>query len=309
MQILKSPRGRALSLGLAMALGAITTVEAQPAATKKFPAALEKTHIDGLSIRYARAPRKGAPSIVLLSPWPESIFAFIPIWAQLTERYDVLALDLPGFGASEGRPEVIAPEAMGNFIVKAIRHFGLEKPHAVGPDVGTSSLLFAAANHPDAFGSISVGSGAVAYPLEVESSLKTLIELPSLAPLQNIDIAKRIDGVLATQRNRVRDFVRADYITSYSGAGRYAESARLVRRYPHELPILKTRLGKIQTPVLMIAGRHDPYVPVSNGHYLVEHMPSARLEILDAGHFVWEDASDSYGRLISEWVDQHEPRR
>lgn len=295
------------ALGIALILGA-SSAQAQTGSHEAFPVALQKAEIDGLSIRYARSPRAGAPTVVLLSPWPESIFAFLPIWTRLTERYDVLAIDLPGFGGSEGRAEVIAPEAMGNFVVDAIRHFGLRKPHVVGPDVGTSTLLFAAANHPDAFASITVGSGAAAYPLEVGSSLKWLIELPSLEPLQNIDIPKRVGGFTPSQRYPLPEFVIADYIASYSGTGRYAESARLVRRYPDELPLLKGRLGKIRTPVLVIAGRHDPFVPVSNGQYLVDRLPNARLEIVDSGHFVWEDAAGIYGDLVSNWVEANTHR-
>ncbi len=298
---------KTLALAAVMMSGTATTL-AQVQPHQGFPAKLETTQIDGLSIRYARSPREGAESLVLLSPWPESILAYRPIWGQLAERYDIVAIDLPGFGGSEGRPDVIAPEAMGDFVVKAIHHFGLERPHAVGPDIGTSSLLFAAANHPDAFASITVGSGGAAYPLEVESSLKALIELPSLEPLQSIDVAQKIDSVLATQRNTVPDFVRDDYVASYSGPGRYAESARLVRRYPQELPILKERLSKIGTPVLVIAGRHDPFVPVSNGQYLVDRLPTARLEVLDTGHFVWEDASATYAKLVAEWVEAHKRR-
>ena len=53
--------------------------------------------IDGLRIRYATSGRAGE-KVVLLSPWPESIFAFAPVWGGLTKQFEVLAIDLPGFG-------------------------------------------------------------------------------------------------------------------------------------------------------------------------------------------------------------------
>ena len=282
--------------------------EVKPAAQphERFPVDLNTTRIDGLSIRYARAPREDAETLLLLSPWPESLMAFLPTWASFTERYDVLALDLPGFGKSDGRPDIIAPEAMGNFIAKAVRHFDLDRPHAVGPDIATSSLFFAAANHPDTFSSITIGSGATADPLEVGSQLKEMIGLPSLDPLSSIDVDGLIDSLLGSLQNYTApDFVREDYIASYSGEGRFAESARLVRRYPHELPVLKERLGKIGTPTLVIMGCHDPFVPVSNGQFLVDRLPTAHLEIVDTGHLVWEDAADRYAELIINWVERH----
>ena len=55
--------------------------------------------IDGLKVRYATGGTSGE-RIVLFSPWPESIFAFAPVWGGLVRQFGVLAIDLPG-GPSE----------------------------------------------------------------------------------------------------------------------------------------------------------------------------------------------------------------
>jgi len=79
--------------------------------------------IEGLRIRYAMNGG-GGETVVLFSPWPESIFAFTPIWTALTKRFQVIAIDLPGFGRSEARDDLFAPQRMGAFITKAIEAFG-----------------------------------------------------------------------------------------------------------------------------------------------------------------------------------------
>src|SRR5258705_9892107 len=99
--------------------------------------------IDGLHVRYA-AGGTGREKLVLFSPWPGSIFAFAPVWDGLTKQFEVLAIDLPGFGRSEARDDLFAPQKMGEFIAKALDTFGLKPVHAVGLDVGSPSLLFAA---------------------------------------------------------------------------------------------------------------------------------------------------------------------
>ena len=58
------------------------------------------------------------------------------------------------------------PKAIGHFILDVADALGLDNPHIVGPDIGTSSVLFAAADK-DRFRSIVVGSGGVAVPLDV----------------------------------------------------------------------------------------------------------------------------------------------
>ena len=56
--------------------------------------------IDGVSIRFVESDRRNADAL-LLSPWPESVFAYEPIWSRLAETTHLVAIDLPGFGRSE----------------------------------------------------------------------------------------------------------------------------------------------------------------------------------------------------------------
>jgi hypothetical protein len=53
--------------------------------------------IDGLSIRFAASEDRNDHAL-LLSPWPESLYAFEPIWSRLAEHTYSVAIDLPGFG-------------------------------------------------------------------------------------------------------------------------------------------------------------------------------------------------------------------
>ena len=108
----------------------------------------EFTLYDGLRIRYVASPRPAAESVMLLSPWPESIYAFIRIWPRLSEEFSLAAVDLPGFGQSDGRADLMSPRRMGEFVVQIADQLGLGQPHAVGPDIGTGALLCAAAQHP-----------------------------------------------------------------------------------------------------------------------------------------------------------------
>ena len=53
---------------------------------------------------------------------------------------------------------------MAEFVVKAIDAFELQNPHTLGPDNGTSTLLFAAASQPGRLRSIVIGGGTAASP-------------------------------------------------------------------------------------------------------------------------------------------------
>src|SRR5262245_9014588 len=117
--------------------------------------------IDGLSIRYVESEQQNADAL-LFSPWPESVFAYEPTWARLAEPTHLVAVDLPGFGRSERRDDLMTPRAMAKFIVRVADAFRLERPHVVAPDIGTSASLFAAAASPGRFLSLVIGTGGAA---------------------------------------------------------------------------------------------------------------------------------------------------
>jgi pimeloyl-ACP methyl ester carboxylesterase len=182
--------------------------------------------IDGLTIRFAESEDRDDHALVL-SPWPESLLAFEPTWAKLAEHTHLVAIDLPGFGHSQRCNALLSPQAMGEFLIRAAEAFDLENPHVIGPDIGTSASLFAAALHPGCLRSLVVGSGGSAFPLRLEGVLKDWIQI--------------------------------------------------------------------------IAGARDPVVPPVNAEFLHERLPNSKLDVIDSGHFTWEDSADEYAALVTGW--------
>ena len=259
--------------------------------------------IDGLRVRYAVSDSSASQDLVLTSPWPESLYAFDPMWPRLSGVARLLAIDLPGFGRSERRAGLLSPTAMSEFLIRILDEWDIRDPHLVCPDVGTPAALFAAASHPERIRSLVVGSAGTAYPLDVSGALKQLIEAPGIDAFRSQDPEALIEGLVAPlgPAAPAGDII-ADYVESSRG-DRFAESARYVRSYPEQLPILAGLLPRIFTPVQIITGRHDPIVPVANAEFLHARLPNSRLDVLDAGHLAWEEAPGDYGAIIAAWVN------
>jgi pimeloyl-ACP methyl ester carboxylesterase len=261
----------------------------------------QTTTIDGLSIRFAQGGT-GPRDALLLNPWPESVFAFEPAWPRLAEVAHLIAVDLPGFGGSERREALMNPKAMGDFIVRVADAFGLDKPHVVAPDIGTSATLFAASAHPDRFSSLVVGTGGAAVPVTVGSPLKEWVEATDLEPYRQIGGRKIVEIALSTIAGYTpSDEIRDDYIASYEG-DKFAESVAYVQAYPEQLPLLSDLLPGIQTPVRIVQGSEDQVVPAVNATYLGERLPSSSVDFIPgAGHFCWEEKPDDYAALVVDW--------
>ena len=260
---------------------------------------------DGLVIRYAELDGAGDQTVLLVNPWPESLFAWDTIWTRLAQTGRLVAIDLPGFGQSEGRAELLSPRAMGTFLLRLADEWDLGRPHLIGPDVGTGAVLFAVSEALDRFPSAVVGSGGASFPLEVAGALKEIIEAPDVSAFRALDGRDIVAGALkGIEQHTLPEAVQEDYLTSYAG-DRFADSAAYVRSYPSDLPVLAERLADITTPVQIIAGRHDALVPPSNAEFLHARLANSKLDILETGHFTWEDGADDYLALTRSWIDAH----
>ena len=257
---------------------------------------------EGVRVRVADNKAASDVSVLLLSPWPESLWAFRRIWDRVAALGRVVAIDLPGFGHSDGRPELIAPDTSGAFLATMIDEWGLGAPHVVGPDVGTAAALFLAAKAPERVTSLTIGGGAVRFPIEAGGALKDVIEAPSLDVVRGLDARTNIGAAVEVAApSATEPDVHEDYVSAYD-LGRFAESARFVRHYPEQNPVLRDLLPSITTPAQIVAGRNDDLVPWTNNEYLHDLLPHSEIHPLDAGHFAWEEAAEEYGRLVADWV-------
>jgi pimeloyl-ACP methyl ester carboxylesterase len=254
--------------------------------------------IDGLSIRYAQIGISDGIPILLTAPWPESIYSFHLLAPVLAKKYQLLLVDLPGFGLSQSRFDVMSPEAMGNFIIRLFSHFGIKRTHAAALDVGTPAILFAASKQPELFESLVIGGGAMRTDL-ADGSLKELIFSPTGA-LATVG-ADGVKGYLEHAGALTPADIIDDFRAASSG-GRLEDATQYVRGYIQDSPKLEPLLSKINIPTLIIGGKNDKIVPPVNGQFLADRLPNNRNVLLDGEHRIWEEASKEFIETVTSWV-------
>lgn len=260
---------------------------------------VETAKIDGLLIRCAQEGISQGTPVLFTSPWPESIYSFYRLVPLLAARHPLILVDLPGFGLSQSRPDVMSPEAMGDFFLKLLDHFSLQRAHVISPDVGTPAALFAASKRQELFESLVIG-GAAMQPDLAGGSLKDLIYSPkgSLAEIGANGVQPYLaHAALLTPAAIIEDFRLA------STGSRLEEATQFVRGYIQDSAKLEPKLSAIQTPALVMAGKNDAIVPPVNGQFLADRLPNNRYILLDAEHRVWEEAAGDYIETISSWLD------
>ena len=274
-------------------------------------ASASTTDVDGVSIRYRRSARDGAPQLVLLGPYPQSIRAWDSAWPELAERYDLLAMDLPGFGLSNGTPETMSPSEAGRMVLRTAGHFGVDRFHIVGPDVGAPVALWLAALHPDRVLSANVFDGPGYFPPEMDPQLDRLVRsgtyrwmaanvVAGSAMDQFYEIATETGYSVATPS----DSAASEYYAITHNPSSHRLALAYLGSYERELTEIGQRLTEIDRPILITWGRDDVFVLPSNAERLHELLPSSELVIFeDAGHYSHEDAGPRYLQTLTAWID------
>lgn len=216
-------------------------------------------------------------------------------WFGLQSRYfgyhgwNVLALDLPGHGRSEGPPLPSIP-AMADWISQVLRTTNIPKASMVGHSMGSLVALEFAARHAEQVERVALI--AVAYPMKVAE--------PFLEAARKNDYAAFDMHTIWGHAAQVPLGANPN-----PGMWMYGDTlARLERLAPGVLyNDLKASndyaaglesAAKVKCPVLFILGRRDVMTPPRATKLLQEKIPGSRtVEIAPSGHSLMAEAPDA----------------
>lgn len=219
----------------------------------------------------------------------------------LSNRFHVVAFDLPGFGASDKGNRLYTPRAYVDFIQYVTGKF-VERPFAVvGHSMGaTLGMQFAAENPDKVERLIMVDAAGILHRSVFSTHLSHLgLELlPEVYPSQNIVMS----NIVRTSLGKLESGALAAHAVLESETAR----AKLLQSSPSRIAGLALALedftsviGKVQSPTLVIWGQDDPIAPMRSGKLLAGMIPEARLLVLPgAGHSPMLESAETFNKLL-----------
>ena len=267
---------------------------------------IENRTIANRNIRLAEAGPVDAPLVVLLSPFPESILSFTGSWKALTEKFRVIAIDLPGFGGSEGDRKDMSPSAQGAHLAAIFDELDLHNVHLIAPDVGMGAALAYVLNHKHPVKSLAVGHGVGAPgPFKLAFMISMLARFGFMrftTGLLGAGPLIAFSSKLGSIRHRANAKQIDDYKRSYSG--RAHEVVYWFKDFRSKAAELAGRVNEIDIPTLVFWGELDVMFDVSNAEYLNAALPRSKLHILpESGHLAWADQPELFAEMIIDWVE------
>ncbi len=245
--------------------------------------------VDKLLINYQRKGK--GKKIILIHGWAVNLSNLDVLYKNLSKDFDVISLDLPGFGASQTPAGVWGLEEFSSFLAKFVKKLEIKDIYAViGHSNGGAMAIKAVAS-----GSLPVDRLVVLSSAGIrgeEKAKQVAIKLMTKA-------GKVISAPLpASTKNKLKHKLYTAIKSDYLVASNMKESFKKIVNQD-----LRLDASKIKIPTLLIYGAEDDQTPVLYGRLYHELISDSTLEIIGtAGHFVQQDKPDIVVKLIKDFL-------
>lgn len=260
--------------------------------------------VDGVRVFYREAGDPAAPHMVLLHGFPSSSHMYRRLIPLLAERFHVIAPDYPGFGQSDMPARdryAYTFDHVAATMASFLRRVGVERYVLYMQDYGGPVGFRIAVDHPEKVLGLVV-QNANAY----EDGLST----------EMMKVLKPLWG----RRDAVTEAPVRSLLTLEGTRGQYTAGARrpdeldpdawefdqalldrpgnqdiqldLLADYGSNLaqyPAWQRYLREHQPRLLVTWGRRDPFFIEPGAHAYMRDVPSAKLVLLETGHFALEE--------------------
>jgi pimeloyl-ACP methyl ester carboxylesterase len=275
-----------------------------------------KVDVDGVGIFYREAGPKDAPTILLLHGFPTAGHMFRDLIPQLSDRFHLVAPDLPAFGQSDmpARGDFSYTfENITNVIDRFTEVIGLRRFAIYVFDYGAPVGFRLAVRHPDRITAILSQNGN-AYEEGLSDGWA-----PVRAYWQEPSPANReaLRTFLAPETTRWQYTHGVPDVTSVSPDGYSLDNFYLNRSGMDDIQLdllgdYKSNAAlyptfqdyfRTQKPRLLAAwGKNDPFFLPSGAEAFKRDIPNAKVHFFDTGHFALETHATEIAALIRDFL-------
>jgi pimeloyl-ACP methyl ester carboxylesterase len=269
--------------------------------------------VNGLRTRYRQAGGEGLPVILI-----HGLGASAEIWSAnigaLASCHRVYVPDLPGFGRTE-KPEWMGygPGAYSRFVLDFMTALGIGRASLVGHSLGGGVALRVILDDPGRVDRLILVSSAglgreVSLPLRI-ASLPFFDRIFFKPPLP---VFIRFLHRLVYDPSAITDEFARLYYEMFFQPGSVRTFTSILRNIatlrgarPGILEPIREGLAAITAPALILWGRQDRILPVSQAFDAAGRIPGARLHVFErCGHMPNVEYPGEFNRIVLEFLKE-----
>ncbi|HQG66037.1 MAG TPA: alpha/beta hydrolase [Smithella sp.] len=214
-------------------------------------------------------------------------------YGRLHKKYNIVAVNLPGHGQSEGNGERDV-RSYSEWIRKILHGMDLNKPVLVGHSLGSAIGLRFAIDHSNNISGIVCVGGGMKMPVNA-LFLDFLKTNPAQLPAEIIEMICKFS---LAKENRSKFSVPLQKSIALSSVDVLYGDLLTCNNLD-----LTEDLGNISVPALVVCGAEDKMTPPDLSRGLAAGIKKSQLEIIDgAGHMVMMEKPAEFNHILDEFT-------
>lgn len=247
--------------------------------------------------------------LVLLHGTGASVHSWRGLMPLLAESHEVITFDLPRHAFTTGHDAyAMSLPAMAGEVAGLLKALEVDPAAIIGHSAGAAVALQLALDH--GYGGPIVGLNAALRPFPgafaqiFPAIAKTLFANPLVPRIftGSIDLVGGAEKFLwRSTHSRIDAAGMACYAKLLKHPGHAGGALAMMANW--DLPGLRTRMGEVANPVLLVHGSNDPAIPLDWAKDASRWLLQARLELLPGlGHLAHEEAPEKAHALITAFL-------
>lgn len=267
-------------------------VFAQTAPQEKF------VTVFGAKIRYLEAGDAAKPKVILLHGLGAAAESWQFTIPALAANYHVIALDQIGFGKSDKPFLKYRIGTFADFLDKFMAELKIEKASLVGNSMGGWVAGFMAIKYPNRVEKIVLVAAAGIIPEKYDEA-----QIYQLNNSTRDEIRANLKLIFANPMLQNNEMLVDQFMTQRVSANDGYTISAMIESIKRKEDFLNNRLGEIKKPTLIIWGKQDGLLPVSDAYTFNKGIAGSELAVFDnCGHLPQFEKAADFNKKVLEFL-------
>jgi len=243
------------------------------------------------------------PTVLMLHGIGGGRLSFAPQMQALSDRYRMVAWDMPGYGGSAPLPEMTWG-GLADSVLKLMDQLGVEAVDLLGHSMGGMVAQEVAHRHPKRVARLILAGTSAAFG-GPSDDFKNKFFAARLKPLDEGktpgDIAPELVRAMAGDDPDAAGIAAAVESMRRISPAAYRQALRCLVEFDR-----RDDLGRISMPTLLVAGEKDRTAPPAGMRRMADRIAGGRyVELAGAGHLMNLERPAAFTAAIAGFLDRH----
>ncbi len=256
--------------------------------------------VDGVDLHYKVRGPQGAETVLMLHGFGSSMGVWDPIASALQQHYQLVLVDLAGFGRSSRYEGDYSPETQARLLTALLDELRVERTHIVAHSLGAIIALTLAQQQPERVDRLAL-MGPWVYEEQIPWALRAARQ-PGLGEITfGLWFAEHLDQRFAMSFYDPEALITEDMLDRARGmlGLRGSQPAALAVLRDLALKDRQRSYGLVDSRTILIQGEDDRIARPDFTRRLLHQMPNARMEAIPyCGHFPMVEAPERVTQLV-----------